>query len=176
MKVEANSAAADKPDSIVDKILDGLVSQVRSGEQRQHSSDYLRTLIRDASSSHLLEAIIVTCSEQMFSTLWECYFAGQLHKMAFHPVCNFLVARCIERLDSNHFKKLLLDLEPTWPKLVKSCRSGILISVVHRASILNEGESNVASVSSCEIFCLFADFLARQFMKSSAMITRAPQR
>jgi nucleolar protein 9 len=72
-------------------------------------SDYLMTLLRDPTSSHLLETIVSRSPNAVFDVVWQTYFSGKLSGsmgrktqgaggLALHPVANFVVARALERV------------------------------------------------------------------------------
>lgn len=81
-------------------------------------SDYLVTLLRDPTSSHLLETLVLRCPQQIFIMLWSIYFEGKLMRLALHPVANFVVAKAIERQDSKQLGDTLEELKSSWSKLI----------------------------------------------------------
>ena len=61
------------------------------------ASDYIATLIRDPTSSHLLETLVSRCPESIFGIIWTTYFERSLRKLAMHPVANFVIVKALER-------------------------------------------------------------------------------
>ncbi len=128
---------SDQPGSLMDSVLDGLISRTTQNP----SSDFVRTLIRDETASHLLEAIIESCSVATRYAIWKEYFAGHLNKLALHPVANFLVARFLRHHSARHLSDALHELVAIFPKLVKTARSGVLISAASRVNDLDDSHS-----------------------------------
>ena len=62
------------------------------------ASDYVGTLLRDPTSSHLLETLVRRLPKEPFDVAWSTYFEGKLARLAVHPVANFVVARALERV------------------------------------------------------------------------------
>lgn len=81
-------------------------------------SEYLVTLLRDPTSSHLLETLVSRCPEQVFNILWSTYFEGKLVRLVLHPVANFVVAKAVERQDSKQLGNTLEELKSSWSKLI----------------------------------------------------------
>jgi hypothetical protein len=82
-------------------------------------SDFLVTLLRDPTSSHLLETLVSRCPDGIFTQLWSIYFHGKLSRLALHPIANFVVSKVIERLDHNQVKNTLEELSPSWGKAIR---------------------------------------------------------
>ena len=99
--------------------IDGLTSNVDEDPTALiEPSDYLVTLLRDPTSSHLLETLVSRCPEQVFNMLWATYFEGKLARLALHPVANFVVAKAVERQDSKQLGDTLEELKSSWSKLI----------------------------------------------------------
>ena len=81
-------------------------------------SDYLTTLLRDPTASHLLETLVRKCPDSASEVLWRTYFSGKLSKLAVHPVANFVVAKAIERLSSENLASAMKELEVVGGKIV----------------------------------------------------------
>ncbi|TFY55659.1 hypothetical protein EVG20_g9240 [Dentipellis fragilis] len=137
LEVEADNGMADEPDSLMDRVLVGLITL-------QH---FLGTLLRDATSSHLLETLVSRSPPPVFDMLWDTYFAGKLARLAAHPVANFVVAKAIERVSAAQMAQVLSELEGALPK-IRSSRTGVLRALVERAAAMHAMESEV-----CEIIC-----------------------
>lgn len=75
-------------------------------------------LLRDPTSSHLLETLVSRCPGQIFNLLWSTYFEGTLVRLALHPIANFVLARAIERQDSKQLGNTLKELGGSWVKLI----------------------------------------------------------
>ena len=80
-------------------------------------SDYLTTLLRDPTASHLLETLVRKCPNSASEVLWKTYFSGKLSKLAVHPVANFVVAKAIERLSSENMASAVRELQTVGGKI-----------------------------------------------------------
>ena len=81
------------------------------------ASDYLVTLLRDPTSSHLLETLVSRCPEPVFGILWTTYFERNLRKLSMHPVANFVVAKALERAQAKQLSYALSELRGSLGKL-----------------------------------------------------------
>ncbi|EGO01542.1 hypothetical protein SERLA73DRAFT_176882 [Serpula lacrymans var. lacrymans S7.3] len=146
LEIEADQGESAVPDSLMDHVLVGMITAYRNDPQASPEvSDYLSTLLRDPTSSHLLETLITRSIEPVFAILWSTYFQGKLSKLAVHPVANFVVAKALERLNGSQLKTALDELEGTWEKVIKSSRAGVLRAVIERAITLRAIEDDVVN-------------------------------
>ncbi|KAF9224354.1 ARM repeat-containing protein [Gyrodon lividus] len=144
LEIEADHGGASFPDSLVDRVLVGMITAYHEDpDTLPEASDYLVTLLRDPTSSHLLETLVSRCPGQAFNLLWPTYFRGKLARLAFHPVANFVVAKAVERLDSSQLGDALEELESSWSKMTKSSRTGVLRACVDRCCSLGSHEKDV---------------------------------
>jgi len=90
------------------------------------SSDYVATLLRDPTSSHLLETLVLRCPENVFGILWTTYFERGLRKLAMHPVANFVVAKALERANPDQLSYAVNELRDSLGKLRRTYASHIL--------------------------------------------------
>jgi nucleolar protein 9 len=81
-------------------------------------SEYLSTLFRDATSSHLLETLVTRAPERAFTFLWSTYFQGKLARLAAHPVANFVVARALEKVNTEQLGEACEELTNAWGKVI----------------------------------------------------------
>ncbi|KAG5645777.1 hypothetical protein DXG03_005314 [Asterophora parasitica] len=101
LEVEADQGMANDPDSLLDRVTVGIVTACRNeANPVVEPSDYLNTLLRDPTSSHLLETIVSRSPEEVFAVLWTTYFKGKLARLAIHPVANFVLAKALDRLSN----------------------------------------------------------------------------
>lgn len=82
-------------------------------------SDYLNTLLRDPTSSHLLETLVTRSPDLAFGVLWTYYFQGKLTRLSIHPVANFVVAKSFERLDEQQLREVCLELSGSWARIIR---------------------------------------------------------
>lgn len=88
-------------------------------------SDYVGTLLRDPTSSHLLETLVSRSSESVFDVIWTSYFKCKLPRLGVHPVANFVVAKALERASEDQLIDAYQELEPVLPKIVSAYNAGI---------------------------------------------------
>ncbi len=90
------------------------------------ASDYIATLLRDPTSSHLLETLVSRCPESVFGILWTTYFERSLRKLAMHPVANFVIAKALERANAEQLSYAMNELRDSLGKLRRMYVSHIL--------------------------------------------------
>ena len=81
-------------------------------------SDYLSTLFRDPTSSHLLETVVTRAPDRAFDILWSTYFQGKLARLSAHSVANFVVARAMERVNTSQLESACEELRESWGKII----------------------------------------------------------
>ncbi|KAG9219045.1 hypothetical protein CCMSSC00406_0001455 [Pleurotus cornucopiae] len=134
LEIEAGEGMSNKPGSLMDRILVGIISACQDGPPETHeTSDYLNTLLRDPTSSHLLETLVTRSPDLAFGVLWTYYFQGKLTRLSIHPVANFVVAKSFERLDERQLREVCLELSGSWARIIQASRPGVLLSLTDRA-------------------------------------------
>lgn len=155
LEVEADHGESSLPDSLMDHVLVGIITHChRNPDEQLEASDYLVTLLRDPTSSHLLETMVSRCPDPAFTILWATYFRGKLARLATHPVANFVVAKAAERLNPTQLKGALEELESSWNKVIGSARTGVLRAMIDRACTLRAHEEDICQAV-CNMFELF---------------------
>lgn len=160
MEIEAEVGEGSIPDSLMDRVLVGMITSSRAFSGFEYhafiqyaitgvnsgaiteSSDFLVTLLRDPTSSHLLETLVSRCPDWVFNQLWSTYFQGKLSRLALHPIANFVVSKAIERLDSNQIKETLTELNSSWGKAI---RMGTLFGSMFFANLHEKRSPGLAS-------------------------------
>ncbi|KAJ7499330.1 armadillo-type protein [Mycena latifolia] len=138
LAVEADQQMTGDADSLMDRVLVGLISSSRDDPTGTPPvSDYLNTLLRDPTSSHLLETVVARCPEPAFGILWATYFKGNLPRIASHPVANFVLAKALERVSMTQLAEACTELQNVWGKMIQTARTGVLRAAIDRAAILN---------------------------------------
>ena len=143
------------------------VADINLGEDHNcepEASDFLGTLLRDATSSHLLETLVTKSSPQIFNLLWATYFHQKLSRLSVHPVANFVVARALSRIDEVQLGSAYEELGKSWQKIIsrgpkqvlvergltstptESSRVGVVKALVDRAVILGSHEGDLVEV------------------------------
>ncbi|KAF9076613.1 armadillo-type protein [Rhodocollybia butyracea] len=153
LDVEVELEMADERGSLMDRVTVGIVSASLDGDMSVEPSDYLGTLFRDPTSSHLLETIISRASDAPFALIWNTYLKGRLSRLAIHPVSNFVVAKVIERTDASQLATTYDELENVWQKMITTSRTGVLRSTIDRSVALRTLEHNAieAAFSSLDL-------------------------
>ncbi|KAG6918212.1 hypothetical protein DXG01_015805 [Tephrocybe rancida] len=159
LDVEADCGMTSDPDSLMDRVMVGIISAcgmclcwsnvplvdsktiAEDLDATVEPSDYLNTLLRDPTSSHLLETIVTRSPDHPFAVLWATYFNGKLARLANHPVANFVLAKALERASVEQLSEACTELEGTWSKLITSSRSGVLRAAVDRSATIQAAES-----------------------------------
>jgi nucleolar protein 9 len=75
------------------------------------SHDYLPSLLRDTTGSHLLQTILLFSPPVIFNALWSTYFIGKVGKLAGHPIGNYVVSSGIKRLEVDGLRAVMKELE-----------------------------------------------------------------
>ncbi|KAI0356684.1 ARM repeat-containing protein [Trametes cingulata] len=147
LELEAAFREADKPGSLMDHVLVGLITLLHENpEATAPESDYLMTLLRDPTASHLLETLVRRSPERVFDLLWQTYFVGKLARLAVHPVANFVVAKALERLNAEQLRAAVQELQGVASKIVKNARTGVLRALVDRSATLQDQADGVIQV------------------------------
>ncbi|CAE6446036.1 unnamed protein product, partial [Rhizoctonia solani] len=143
--LEAQQGKSDTPGSLIDSVLMGTISSLAQGTEPEQS-DYVETLLRDPTASHLFEALVRHAPTKAFQALWKLYFKGKLARLCSHPVANFVVSKAIARLDSPNFSEALQEVEPVSSKLIRTGRTGVLKFLVDQAVAAGDHEEAVGEM------------------------------
>ncbi|KZT26897.1 ARM repeat-containing protein [Neolentinus lepideus HHB14362 ss-1] len=136
LEIESTHDMANQPDSLMDRVLAGLISAYHDSQNSNvEPSDYVNTLFRDPTSSHLLETVVSRLSDPVFGSLWTIYIRPKLGRLVNHPIANFVIARAIERTDEEQLVECCSDLagDGALSRTVKSARLGVLKAMVDRS-------------------------------------------
>ncbi|KAL5488349.1 NOP9 [Sanghuangporus weigelae] len=134
--------------SLMDSVSAGLISTTHEGSRgKLEPSDYVMTLLREATASHLLERLVALAPESAFDAMWDLYFVGKLNRLATHPVANFVVARAVERANDKQLSSVLEELKGVWPKLTKNARTGVLKALVDRTVQLKSKQEDAVQAT-----------------------------
>ncbi|KAJ3849729.1 armadillo-type protein [Lentinula lateritia] len=148
LNVEAELEMADEHGSLMDRVTVGAVSASLDQDTKSiDPSDYLGTLFRDPTSSHLLETVLSRASAKPFSLIWNTYLQGKLPRLAVHPVGNFVVAKALERADVNQLAAAYEELQDVWKKMITTSRTGVLRAAVDRSVALRTSEQGATEAA-----------------------------
>ncbi|KAI0035625.1 ARM repeat-containing protein [Vararia minispora EC-137] len=147
IRVEADLEMSDRSGSLMDWVLVGLITLYqRDSSEVPEESDYLNTLLRDTTSSHLLETLVSFCPPHIFTLLWSVYFKGKLARLAVHPVANFVLAKALERASVDQLEAVVREMSGSWKKIrSKWMRPGVIRALIERA-----GSQRAAETVVCE--------------------------
>jgi nucleolar protein 9 len=81
-------------------------------------SDFVATLLRDPTSSHLLETLMTRAPSHVFDILWSVYISAALPRLAVHPIANFVVAKALRRCNKTQLAEAVPGLRSVAGKLV----------------------------------------------------------
>ncbi|KAF8894312.1 armadillo-type protein [Mucidula mucida] len=137
--VEAITGLSNEPGSLMDSVTTGIVADILSGKSLPaEPSSYIATLLKDTTSSHLLETVLTYAPQPVFDALWATHLCpnGAAGKLAVHPVSNYVLARAVPRANEAQLESLGRSW---WSKAVKAGRMGVVKAVVDRAAELKQG-------------------------------------
>ncbi|KAK0467769.1 armadillo-type protein [Desarmillaria tabescens] len=130
IEVEAQHGMSNESGSLMDRVLVGMVSQTLNSLTPTTESDYIHTLLRDATSSHLLETIVIQSPQPVFDVLWCTYLCpenGGVERLATHAVSNYVLARAVGRANPTQLGGLGTGW---WGRAVKMGRLGVVKAMV----------------------------------------------
>lgn len=146
LEIEADLGKLNESDSLADRVLDNLITYHSEPTEYPKSSpnltfvtvdadntpdsqdsDYVRTLLRDPTSSHLLETVVRRLSDGVFEVFWNTYLHGQLARVGAHPVANFVVGKALERVNQTQLEQACEELEDVAEKLFRERDHDILL-------------------------------------------------
>ncbi|KAG7096605.1 hypothetical protein E1B28_004022 [Marasmius oreades] len=143
LHIETLYQMADEENSLMDRMTVGAISEsLKENPKDIQPSDYLGTLFRDPTSSHVLETIMTRVSDKPFSLLWNAYLKGKLPRLSVHPVANYVVAKSLERCNSSQLEEVYQELEGSWEKFITSSRTSVLRAAIQRSATLCTLEEN----------------------------------
>ncbi|KAK0436046.1 uncharacterized protein EV420DRAFT_1281317 [Desarmillaria tabescens] len=99
IEVEAKHGMSNESRSLMDRVLVGMVM---NSLMPTTESDYIHTLLQDATLSHLLETIIIQSPQPVFDVLWCTYLCpenGSVEWLATHAVSNYVLAQAMGRVN-----------------------------------------------------------------------------
>lgn len=130
--LEFDKGEAEQPGSMVDNLLDGLITS----QGAQTRSEFVETCLRDTTASHVMECIILRLSPSCFSQFHSTYFLHRMGMLSNHPVTNFLTAKVVSRLESEQFLPALQECVPKMIDCIDNYRTGVLQALVSRSKEL----------------------------------------
>ncbi|KAF8529284.1 ARM repeat-containing protein [Hysterangium stoloniferum] len=137
IELEASLKESDRPSSLMDHLLAGLISE---SDFETDKSSFVSALLVDVASSHISESILSHSSTRTFSRIWKRWIVHDLPQLVTHPVANFVVAKGILRLSKDELTDTITRLESVWKKILKFSRFGVLLNVIERCGQLNSQE------------------------------------
>ncbi|PBK73207.1 ARM repeat-containing protein [Armillaria solidipes] len=144
IEVEAKHDMSNDSGSLMDRVLVGMVGQTlkSSTPPLTTESDYIHTLLRDTTSSHLLETIVTQAPQPVFDLLWNTYLCPEngVERLATHAVSNYVLARAVGRANTEQLGVLGTKW---WGRAVKMGRLGVVKAVVERTAEVGEGGGDI---------------------------------
>lgn len=160
LEVEAKLGMTTCPDSLMDRVMVGIITtcgksyllQLHTNELKSAAesnptslhepSDYLNTLLRDPTSSHLFEIVVAEAPHSAFSILWSTYFKGKLIRLAAHPVANFVVSKALERATPDQLIEACEELDVGWGKIISTY---IFLKMLYDFTFYSQNRPGLAS-------------------------------
>lgn len=147
ISLESASNLSNQSNSLMDSVLMGMIdSYETSNDATIAESDYIGTLLRDATASHLFQTVIQLAPEPIFGLLWSIYFVGKLNRLAVHPVANFVVATAFGRLDDEQLRNAIVEMKGVVAKCFKQQRLGPVTALIQQSAALNIGPEEIVDV------------------------------
>jgi len=84
----------------------------------EQSTEFLHTLMRDKTSSHIMESLLSHCPEPAFALLWDSHFKGKIARLASHPIANFVLSKALEKIPAEQLKDVLEELTTMLSKAI----------------------------------------------------------
>ncbi|CAH7666660.1 armadillo-type protein [Phakopsora pachyrhizi] len=129
IELEFDHEEAERPGSLADNLLDGLMEDRES----YNRSEFVESSLRDAAASHLLEEIISRLSAKAFSRFYATYLDRRIFQLCSHPVANFITAKSIMRLELNYFLPAFEECQKKMIDCIDNYRVGSIKSFVDRS-------------------------------------------
>lgn len=127
------------------------VSDREPAMQQPARSDYIETLLRSSVSSHVLEKIITFASPRLFNMLYKIYFQGRSHRLAAHPVANFVCIRVVERADREQTESFVDEIGEALPGCIENSRTGVIKALLDKCRAYSTRQSEM-SKALCNAF------------------------
>ncbi|EIW82459.1 ARM repeat-containing protein [Coniophora puteana RWD-64-598 SS2] len=152
LEIEAQVGNTIDNDSLLDRVLFGLVSHAnKDPDAPLEASDYVVTLFRDTTASHLLEVAMRCCKGTQFDLFWSTYLKGKFSRLSVHPVANFAIARALGMSNSDQLLEALSELQGSWSKMLKDGRIGVLKAAVERSAVSEMALKETIKVKTCKL-------------------------
>ncbi|KAG8961677.1 Nucleolar protein 9 [Tulasnella sp. 419] len=132
--------------SVNGSLVNAIVPSSKSPDQTER--EYLGRLMRDSTSSHLIEKIITLVGGDKLRNIWNTYLRDDMVSLATHPTANFVIAKAIDRSDTADIQYCLNQSQKIWPDCVRNNRTGIIKAVIDRVAALLTHEELLA-----QMFC-----------------------
>ncbi|KAG7446006.1 ARM repeat-containing protein [Guyanagaster necrorhizus] len=144
IEVEAKHGLSNERSSLMDRVLVGMVGQTSDSSTPllTTESDYIHTLLRDATSSHLLETVVTQAPQPVFDILWNTYLCPNngIERLATHAVSNYVLARAVSRANTEQLGVLGTKW---WGRAVEMGRLGVVKAIVERTAEVGEGGEDI---------------------------------
>ncbi|KAF8339196.1 armadillo-type protein [Cantharellus anzutake] len=144
LAIESKRGESEVPGSLMDRVLVGMVTRLLNQDRTIIREDYIEALLKDATSSHLMEVLVEISPPQIFHQIWATYFVGRLGQYITHPIVNFVVAKAVSRIDNeDHLRGLLAEAKGGWARSISLGRIGTIRALVERSTSLGVLEEKI---------------------------------
>lgn len=84
----------------------------------EQSTDFLHALMRDMTSSHIMESLLSHCAPPAFTLLWDNHFKGKISRLASHPIANFVLSKALAKINEEQLEEVLEELKEMLNKAI----------------------------------------------------------
>ncbi|CAO1625738.1 unnamed protein product [Sympodiomycopsis kandeliae] len=135
LSLEAQSGETNRPNSLADIVLEGMISDPTSTQ----SADGVETLLRHPSGSHALESILSYAPPDLADRFLSIYAKGKMTRLGSHPVANFVLAKTMKRASAEAVKEAIADVkESGGSKMVKDAKTSLFLAFLERSAKLQD--------------------------------------
>lgn len=110
--------------SLLDRISGGAITFSASNKTLDES-EYIPSLMRDSTSSRLMESVFLNSPPGAFGLLWGTYLKGNMIKLANHPIANFVLSKAVEKAGEGQLKGMLEELDEVLDKWARESHTVI---------------------------------------------------
>ncbi|CAO1628893.1 unnamed protein product [Parajaminaea phylloscopi] len=172
LSLEAQAGQAARSGSLADIVLEGLIGEIH--QDGSESKDGVEALLRHASGSHALEAVLSRLPSEYVDRFWTTYIKGKIVRIGCHPAANFVGAAAARRLSPSVLRQALEEIrDDRSSKLVKEGKTGLLLALIARASFCARSDGQDSSLERLALdACLGAFSLDAATDRKEGLIVR----
>ncbi|KAJ2521056.1 Nucleolar protein 9, partial [Coemansia sp. RSA 2049] len=144
LELQEASPDFEKPGSLLDKCLMGLISDSSANKTNPRRNAYIEMMVEDVVGSHFLQTVVRTASAQLFQIIYDQYFAGKIRTLAFHPISNFVVQSVFAcAKNEQQLDHMVKEAGPIFGDLLFKNRPGVVRALIDSAVRLQLNPKNI---------------------------------